>query len=60
MNEKTAKLIRKFAEKSGENERDIKRRWNTMNQDQRFQFRQQMQAQVGIQEAEASESAAEG
>ncbi|HJL42328.1 MAG TPA: hypothetical protein RMG48_13590 [Myxococcales bacterium LLY-WYZ-16_1] len=51
MNEKTAKLIRKFAEKSGENERDIKRRWNVMNQDQRHQFRLQMKEQVGLEAA---------
>lgn len=47
MNEKTAKLIRKFADRSGENERDIKRRWNVMNAEQRHVFRLQMQEQVG-------------
>lgn len=42
MNEKTAKLIRRYAESTGENERELKRRWNDMDQKARFAFRQEM------------------
>ncbi len=47
MNEKTAKLIRKYAEGTEESERALKQRWNEMSQDERHAFRQEMQAKVG-------------
>jgi hypothetical protein len=56
VNEKTARLIRKFAEGTDAPEREIKRRWNEMSQQERFAFRQEMAAKVGesasIEEAE--------
>lgn len=52
MNEKTARLIRKYAENTEANERDLKRRWNEMSQEERFAFRQEMTAKV-VGEAEA-------
>ena len=51
MNEKTARLIRKYAENTESNERDLKRRWNDMSQEERFAFRQEMAAKVGGQAA---------
>ncbi|NJK88960.1 MAG: hypothetical protein HC923_05830 [Myxococcales bacterium] len=46
MNEKTARLIRKFAENTQQNERALKTKWNEMSQDERYAFRQEMQAKV--------------
>lgn len=57
MNEKTARLIRKYAEDTQANERELKRRWTEMSQAERFAFRREMSAQVGG--GEASEAAAE-
>ncbi|MEM1024336.1 MAG: hypothetical protein AAGD10_11485 [Myxococcota bacterium] len=57
MNEKTAKLIRRYADATGENERDIKRRWNDLDQKARHAFRQEMQSKSG---AKSEEAAAEG
>lgn len=56
MNEKTARLIRKYAENTESNERELKRRWNEMSQEERFAFRQEMTAKVGG-EAEAEAEA---
>jgi hypothetical protein len=47
VNEKTARLIRKYAEGTDANERELKRRWNEMSQQERFAFRQEMAAKVG-------------
>jgi len=57
MNEKTAKLIRRYADATGENERDLKRRWNDLDQKARFAFRQEMQSKT--EGAPADEAAAE-
>lgn len=57
MNEKTAKLIRKYAQGTETNERELKRRWNEMSQKERAAFRLEMAAKVGetTETAEASE-----
>lgn len=57
MNEKTARLIRKYAEKTESNERSLKRRWNDMTQGERFAFRQEMAAKVGSEGGDAEADA---
>ncbi|MGF1510526.1 MAG: hypothetical protein ACFB9M_13585 [Myxococcota bacterium] len=42
MNEKTAKLIRQFAQATGQSERDLKRRWNGLDDKGRSAFRAEM------------------
>jgi hypothetical protein len=56
MNEKTAKLIRHYAAATGENERELKRRWNDLDQKGRFAFRQEMSAKAYGAEEEAAGS----
>ncbi|MCR9144027.1 MAG: hypothetical protein NXI24_17400 [bacterium] len=40
MNEKTAKLLNKYALAKGSNSRDLKREWVSLNAKERFQKRQ--------------------
>ncbi|MEQ9363159.1 MAG: hypothetical protein RIF32_02895 [Leptospirales bacterium] len=40
MNEKTAKLLNKYALAKGSNSRDLKREWVALNAKERFQKRQ--------------------
>ena len=42
MNDKTTKLIRKYAGRTGEDKKALKRRWNAMAQDERSSFRRRM------------------
>jgi hypothetical protein len=42
MNEKTAKLINKYAQAKGFNSKDLKRRWLSLNSKERFWERQKM------------------
>jgi hypothetical protein len=56
MNEKTAKLIRRYADTTGENERDLKRHWNDLDQKARFAFRQEMQSKIGGEVEETADS----
>lgn len=42
MNEKTAKLLRKYASATDANLNDLKRQWNDMNQFERRDFRIRM------------------
>ena len=46
MNEKTAKILRKYASASGIGINDLKRKWNDMDQYERRDFRREMQAKV--------------
>lgn len=46
MNEKTAKLIRKYAQATDANLNDLKRQWNDMDQYERRDFRVRMQTAV--------------
>lgn len=62
MNEKTAKLLRKYSKAMPEtNLNDLKRRWNAMDQFERRDFRLQMQSEIEaagpIVEAEADAGA---
>jgi len=59
MNEKTARLIRKYAEGAQANERELKRRWNDMTQSERFAFRREMAESVGAPAEAEAESDAE-
>jgi len=43
MNEKTAKLLKKFASATSQNEREVKRWWHTLNQHERASERKKMQ-----------------
>ena len=40
MNEKTAKLLKKYADKTGSNVRDLKKSWQGLTAKERFQQRQ--------------------
>ncbi|MBU41755.1 MAG: hypothetical protein CMN76_00930 [Spirochaetaceae bacterium] len=40
MNEKTAKLLKRYADKTGSNVRDLKKAWQGLNSKERFQKRQ--------------------
>lgn len=42
MNQKTAKLLNKYASAKGYNSKDLKRRWVTLNKEQRFLERQKI------------------
>ena len=42
MNEKTAKLLNRYAMARGSNSRDLKREWLSLNARERFQKRQAM------------------
>lgn len=42
MNEKTAKLLNRFALAKGSNVKNLKREWNSMNSKERFLKRQEM------------------
>jgi hypothetical protein len=42
MNEKTAKLLRRFASAKGANEKELKREWTALNAKERFLKRQAM------------------
>lgn len=44
MNEKTAKLLKRWAFATSQKERDVKRWWHTLNQHERATERQRMQA----------------
>ncbi len=44
MNDKTAKLIRKYASRTEEDHNAVRRRWQTMNQDEKRRFRLKMKA----------------
>lgn len=55
MNEKTAKLIRKYARTTEANLNDLKRQWNAMDQFERRDFRGRMQAAVESAPKAASE-----
>lgn len=46
MNEKTAKLINRYAMAKGLNPKNIKRYWLSLNKEQRFQERQKMLAEL--------------
>lgn len=46
MNEKTAKLINRYALAKGSNSRELKREWNALNARERFQKRQAMLAEL--------------
>lgn len=46
MNEKTARLLRRYAEATDGNLNELKRQWNAMDQFERRDFRVQMQATV--------------
>ena len=51
MNNKTAKLISKFASHTEEDKKALKRRWMEMSQDARRRFRRQMQVTVNADSA---------
>lgn len=59
MNEKTAKLLRKYAKATEADLNQLKRQWNDMNQFERRDFRVQLVAELGSQVAEASTDEAE-
>ncbi|MEQ8351540.1 MAG: hypothetical protein RH862_08660 [Leptospiraceae bacterium] len=40
MNEKTAKLLKRYADKTGSNVKDLKKAWQGLNAKERFQQRQ--------------------
>lgn len=44
MNDKTAKLIRKYATHKEEDLNALRRRWTVMNQEERRRFRQRMKS----------------
>ena len=44
MNDKTAKLIRKYSSRTEEDHNAVRRRWNAMNQDDRRRYRLKMKA----------------
>ena len=46
MNDKTAKLIRKYAGRTDEDKKVLMRRWEQMTQKERAQFRRRMQKVV--------------
>ncbi len=54
MNDKTAKLIRKYANRTEEDQRALTRRWLEMTQDQRRRFRQRMLVRINKEETEAT------
>lgn len=46
MNEKTAKLLNKYAMAKGYSSKDLKRRWLSLNKKQRFLERQKILAEL--------------
>lgn len=50
MNDKTAKLIRKYASRTEEDRNAVRRRWNAMNQDERRRYRLKMTAAIAAAE----------
>ena len=47
MNAKTARTIRKFASKTGENVRGVKRRWNSLSPSKKRDERKRMASEAG-------------
>lgn len=60
MNEKTAKLLRKYAAATEANLNDLKRRWYDMDQFERRRFRIVMMVAVDEAKAQPAEAPAEG
>lgn len=52
MNDKTAKLIRKYAGRTDEDRNVLRRRWQGMNQEEKRRFRQKMKSAL-VEKAEA-------
>lgn len=58
MNEKTAKLLRKYAKVKPEtNLNDLKRQWNGLNQFERRDFRVRLRAEIDAQPATSAAGA---
>ena len=53
VNQKTAKMLSRWAGKSGKKERDLKRWWNTLDRKQRAAERKKISEALGAEAAEA-------
>lgn len=54
MNQKTAKMLSRWASKSGKKERELKRWWGTLDRKQRAAERKKIHEALATQTAEAS------
>lgn len=46
MNDKTAKLIRKYSGRTGEDRNELRRRWNALSHEEKRKLRQKMIASL--------------
>lgn len=59
MNDKTAKLINRYAGRSNEDKNTLKRRWLAMSKDERAHFRREMLETLGDDESADTDESSE-